>query len=102
MDEIVYVCNRCDERFSLDESDHHYCDGEPITCCPECGSYDIEEAKRCKVCRGIYGVNEMRGEVCKGCFDDAVSAYKSCLSSLMPWEVEVLNDEYGNIDVTEE
>ena len=37
----------------------------------------------------------------KDCFSDAVAAYKSCLNSLMPWEREVLECEYGNIDVTE-
>lgn len=101
MDEIVYVCNRCGEAFTLSDAKRIYCDGEPITVCPNCKSDDIEEGKRCKICREIHFTYEMHGSVCKGCFDDAVSAYKSCLSSLMPWEEEVLEDEYGNIDITE-
>lgn len=100
-DEIVFVCNRCGEGFSLQESDAYLIDGEKLTACPECGSFDVEEAARCKICREIHQTYKMKHGVCKGCFADAVDAYKSCLSSLMPWEKEVLEDEYGNIDVTE-
>lgn len=101
MDEIVYVCNRCGETFSLEEGYcQHYEEGD-ITLCPNCRSDDIEEGARCKVCRTIHYSFDLNHGVCKECFADAVSAYKSCLSSLMPWEVEVLNDEYGNIDITE-
>lgn len=101
MDEIVYVCNRCDEAFTLADAKRIYCDGEPITVCPNCKSDDIEEGKRCSVCCEIHRTYDLSHGVCKGCFADAVDAYKSCLSSLMPWEREVLDDEYGNIDVTE-
>ena len=101
MDEIVYVCNRCGETFSLEEGHRqHYEEGD-ITLCPNCRSDDIEEGKRCKVCREIHYVHDMHGDVCNGCFGDAVSSYKSCLSWLMPWEKAVLEEEYGTIDVTE-
>ena len=101
MDEIVYICDRCGEGFSQDEADRWFDDGEWLTACPNCGSCDHEEAKRCKVCREIVPEYEIRGGVCKGCFEDAVSAYKAALNSLT-WEREVLDDEYGNIDITEE
>ena len=101
MDEIVYVCNRCGETFSLEEGHRqHYEEGD-ITLCPNCRSDDIEEGKRCKVCHEIHYVHEMHGDVCNECFKDAVSSYKSCLSWLMPWEKAVLEEEYGNIDITE-
>lgn len=101
MDEIVYICNRCGEGFSLEEGETKCYEEGDITVCPNCGSDDIEEGERCKICREIHPTYEMKHGVCKGCFADAVDAYKSCLSSLMPWEKEVLEDEYGNIDVTE-
>ena len=100
-DEIVYICDRCGEGFSQDEADRWFDDGEWLTACPNCGSCDHEEAKRCKVCREIVPEYEIRGGVCKGCFEDAVAAYKAALNSLT-WEREVLNYEYGNIDITEE
>lgn len=102
MDEIVFMCNRCGDGFSLDEADRIYEDGQPVTTCPNCGSADIEEGRRCKICRDIHYTFDLSHGVCKGCFADAVSAYKSCISYLMPWEREVLEDEYGNIDITEE
>lgn len=102
MDEIVFVCNKCGETFTLEEGrTQHYEEGD-ITVCPNCGSDDIEEGERCKVCRGIHYTFDIKHGVCKDCFADAVDAYKSCLRSLMGWEREVLEDEYGNIDITEE
>lgn len=101
MDEIVYVCERCGETFSLEESERWICDGEATTVCPNCGSDDIEEGKRCKICRDIHYTYDLEDGVCKGCFQDAVDAYKSCLRSLMGWEVEVLEDKYGTLDITE-
>lgn len=110
-EEIVYMCNRCGDGFTLDEADRIYEDGQPVTTCPNCGSADIEEGERCKICRQIVYKHQIRHGVCyitKGknllpcCFADAVSAWKSCISYLMPWEREVLEDEYGNIDITEE
>lgn len=101
MDEIVYVCNRCGETFSLEEGHRqHYEEGD-ITLCPNCRSDDIEEGARCKVCREIHYTYELNHGVCKDCFQDAVESYKACLRSLMGWEKEVLEDEYGEIDVTE-
>ena len=102
MDEIVFVCNKCEETFTLEQAERWMCDGEAWTACPWCGSTDIEDGKRCKICRSIHYTHKLRHGVCDGCFQDAVDAYRSCLSSLMPWEREVLDDEYGNIDVTEE
>ena len=101
MSEIVFICNRCGDPFSLEESERWIGDGEAWTVCPNCGYDDIEEGKRCKVCRDIHYKHEMRGGVCKGCFEDAISAYKAALNSLT-WEREALEDEYGNIDMTEE
>ena len=100
-EEVVYICWHCGDPFSLTEGRTLYTDEGNLTLCPNCGSSDIEEGKRCKICRDIHHEYELRSGVCKGCFEDAVSAYKSCLSSLMPWEREVLDDEYGNIDITE-
>lgn len=101
-EEIVYVCDRCGETFTLEESERWICDGDAVTVCPNCGSDDIEEGERCKVCREIHYTFDMISGVCKDCFADAVSSYKSCLSYLQPWEREVLEDQYGNIDITEE
>ena len=101
MDEIVYICDRCGEGFALEDGKTLYTDEGNITRCPNCGSADLEEAKRCKVCREIVPEYEIKGGVCKGCFEDAVAAYKAALNSLT-WEREVLDDEYGNIDITEE
>ena len=100
--ETVYVCNRCGATFTLEEGRTKKFDDENITFCPECGSDDIEEGERCKVCREIHYTFDLSHGVCKDCFADAVESYKSCLNYLMPWEREVLEDEYGNIDVTEE
>lgn len=100
-DEIVYVCNRCGETFSLEEGRTLHLEEGDITLCPNCRSDDIEEGERCKVCREIHYTFDLSHGVCKDCFADAVDAYKSCLNSLMGWEKEVLEDEYGNIDITE-
>lgn len=97
--EIVYVCNRCDYDFTLEESHRWTCDGDVVTVCPNCGSDDIDEAKRCPVCREI--VRQLRGGVCGHCFDDAVDAYKALFEYLTPWQKEALEDEYGTIDITE-
>ena len=101
MDEIVYMCNRCGDGFTLEEGRTVHLHEGDITVCPNCGSDDIEEGRRCKICRDIHFTYDLEDGVCKGCFQDAVDAYKSCLSSLMGWEKEVLEDEYGTIDITE-
>ena len=54
------------------------------------------------MCRDIHYTFDLRHGVCKDCLTDAVESYKSCLNYLMPWEREVLEDEYGTIDITEE
>lgn len=100
-EEIVYMCNRCGDGFTLEEGRTVQLHEGDITVCPNCGSDDIEEGRRCKICRDIHYTFDLSHGVCKGCFEDAVSAYKSCISYLMPWEREVLEDEYGNIDITE-
>ena len=100
-EEVVYVCNSCGEGFSLYDSDHEYNDGEPVTVCPVCHSYDIEEGKRCMACQDIYYEYEITAGVCRDCFNDAVSAWKSCISYLKPWEREVLEYEFGSLDITE-
>lgn len=101
MDEIVYMCNRCGDGFSLDEGRTVHFEEGDFTICPNCGSDDIEEGRRCKICREIHYDFDLKSGVCKGCFADAVDAYKSCLRSLMGWEREVIEDEYGEIDITE-
>lgn len=101
MDEIVYVCNRCGETFSLEEGKRLKTEEGLFTLCPNCGDDDIEEGERCKVCREIHYPWKLRHGVCEDCFADAISSYKSCINYLMPWEREVLEDEYGTIDITE-
>ena len=101
MDEIVYVCNECGETFTLEEGRTKHFEEGDITVCPECGSDDIEEGERCKICREIHSPWKLRPGVCEACFADAISSYKSCIGYLMPWEREVLEDEYGTIDITE-
>ena len=99
--ETVYVCNRCGETFALEDGYHqHYEEGD-ITLCPNCRSDDLEEGARCKVCREIHYEFDLNHGVCKDCFNDAVESYKACLRSLMGWEKEVLEEEYGEIDITE-
>ena len=100
-EEVLYVCERCGEAFSLEEGRTLYTDVGNETLCPSCGSADLETGERCKVCREIVPDYEIRSGVCKGCFEDAVSAYKAALNCLT-WEREVLDDEYGNIDITEQ
>lgn len=101
MDEIVYVCNRCGETFSLEEGKRLKTEEGLFTLCPNCGDDDIEEGERCKICREIHYPWKLKHGVCEDCFADAVSSYKSCINYLMPWEREVLEDEYGTIDITE-
>ena len=101
-DEVVYICNRCGERFSIEEGSRYYVDGEAWTRCPNCYSDDIEEATRCPVCREIVFEYKMKGGVCPDCFTEAQESYKSAIGYLQPWEREALELEYGNIDVTEE
>ena len=101
MDEIVYVCNRCGETFSLEEGKRLKTEEGLFTLCPNCGDDDIEEGERCKICREIHYPWKLKHGVCEDCFADAISSYKSCINYLMPWEREVLEDEYGTIDITE-
>ena len=99
--ETVYVCNRCGETFPIEDSYVQRYEEGDILLCPNCRSDDIEEGARCRICREIHFTYDLEFGICKDCFSDAVAAYKSCLNSLMPWEREVLECEYGNIDVTE-
>lgn len=101
MMDTVYVCNRCGETFSLEEGYSLHTNVGDVTLCPVCRSDDLEEGRRCKVCREIHYTFDLTNGVCKDCFADAVDAYKSAINSLMGWEREVLEDEYGSIDVTE-
>ena len=101
-EEVVYICNRCGDPFSLTEGRTLYTDEGNETLCPNCGSSDIEEGERCKVCRDIHLKHDLKSGVCKSCFSDAVAAFKACINYLQPWEREVLDDEYGNIDITEQ
>ena len=101
-DEIVYICNRCGETFTLEEGHRQRTDEGNFTLCPNCRSCDIEEGERCPVCKEIHYEWDFTGGVCNNCFADAVSAFKACLGYLQPWEREALEDHYGNIDITEE
>ena len=100
-DEIVYICNRCGEKFSLEDGKSLYTDEGTFTLCPSCGSDDIEQGERCKICRQIVFPHEIKGGVCPECLSDAVASYERYLDYLQPWEREALDDYYGNIDVTE-
>jgi hypothetical protein len=97
----VFVCNHCKTGFTLEDSERWICDGESWTVCPNCGSGDIEEGEMCEVCREIDYPWKMKHGVCEHCFKDAVSAFKAVLEYLQPWEREVLEAEYRNLDVTE-
>jgi hypothetical protein len=101
MDEPVFICDKCGCGFALSESDRWICDGDALTVCPNCGSADMEEGKRCKICREIHYPWKLRHGVCEACFADAVNSYRHLLDDLQPWEREVLEDEYGTIDITE-
>lgn len=101
MDEIVYICDRCGETFTLEEGRRQKTDEGNFTLCPNCRSCDIEEGERCPVCREIHYTWDFKGGVCKNCFADAVSAFKAAIDGLQPWQSEALNDHYGNIDITE-
>ena len=102
MDEIVYICNKCGETFTLEEGHRQRTDEGNFTLCPNCRSCDIEEGERCPICKEIHYTWDFTGGVCKNCFNDAVSAFKACLDYLQPWQREALEDHYGNIDITEE
>jgi hypothetical protein len=97
----VFMCNRCNTGFTLEESARWIGDGEAWTVCPNCGSDDYEEGEMCEVCREIDYPWKMKHGVCEHCFQDAVSAFKAILGYLQPWEREVLEAEYRNLDVTE-
>lgn len=101
-EEIVYICDRCGETFTLEEGHRQRTDEGNFTLCPNCRSCDIEEGERCPICKEIHYTWDFTGGVCKNCFNDAVSAFKACLDYLQPWEREALEDHYGNIDITED
>lgn len=101
-EEIVYICDRCGETFTLEEGHRQRTDEGNFTLCPNCRSCDIEEGYRCPICKEIHYTWDFTGGVCKNCFNDAVSAFKACLDYLQPWQREALEDHYGNIDITEE
>lgn len=101
MDDIVYICNSCGERFSLEDGKTLRTEEGKFTACPNCGSDDIEQGRRCGVCKEIHYEWKLKHGVCEDCFADAISSYRSCINYLMPWEREVLEDEYGTIDITE-
>lgn len=97
----VFMCN-CGTGFTLEESATIYEDGLPVTACPHCKSANIEEGDQCRVCGEIDWPWKMKHGVCEHCFKDAVSAWKALLADFTPWMREVLEYEYGNLDVTEE
>ena len=99
--ETVYICESCGERFALEEGKVRRYEEGDIIVCPCCGSADLEEAERCRICGSIIYEHEKKGGVCKACFEDAASSYKHCLDYLQPWEREALDDHFGNIDITE-
>ena len=101
-EEIVYICDRCGETFTLEDGHRQRTDEGNFTLCPNCRSCDIEEGERCPICKEIHYTWDFTGGVCKNCFNDAVSAFKACLDYLQPWQREALEDHYGNIDITEE
>ena len=70
----MYICEHCQIAFDNPVIRHHYeRDGEeldpPTIHCPECNNDDIEEAKRCCICRDYRPAYEMDGDVCDDCLD---------------------------------
>ncbi len=55
----VYIC---DNRHGCDESelgcDKERGDGYPLSCCPECGSTDLQDATLCGECGNYYADDE--------------------------------------------
>ena len=95
----MFICNSCEEVFETPYVDDRGL-GVTVNLCPMCFSWGIQEAEQCPICRTYYYPHEKRGGVCEECFNDAVSAFKACIGTLT-WEREVLEDHYGNIDITE-
>ena len=94
----MWICNSCEEVFETPcVADRGL--GVTVNICPRCFSWGIQPLDQCPICRTYYYPHQKRGGVCKGCFEDAVAAYKAVLSSLN-WEKDVLTEEYGEIDIT--
>lgn len=101
-DEIVFICQHCKEGFALEDAKRVYEDDQPVTACPNCRSTNLEEAKRCKACQGIYYEHQFHGKWCDNCFDRAIEAWRESINYLHPWVRECLTFNFGNIDITQE
>lgn len=62
----MYICNECHETFErcASETEPH---GEVLSCCPVCGSTEVEEAAYCKICGKPMCDDEMTCGVCDDC-----------------------------------
>ena len=71
------ICLHCGHTFDTDEVVCKYYDRATGTYdreeCPNCVSEDIEEGMECCVCNEVHREEDMIGEVCKECFDKAVT-----------------------------
>lgn len=100
MIDTFYVCDRCGHGFQLEEGKRVYMDGEAWTACPNCGSQDLEEGKKCKMCGEIVYPWNIRSGVCPYCFTECVKTYRQKLDELDDSVREVLEDFYGELDIT--
>lgn len=99
-DRIYYLCERCGEGFSLEDAARIYEDDQAVTACPNCGSANIEEAHRCRRCGDIVYPWNIRSGVCPECLTEAVLALRHKLDELPEDVREIINDEFGDPDVT--
>ena len=65
----MYICYDCHETFErcASETEPH---GEVLSCCPVCGSTEVEEAVYCKIC----GEPMCEDELTEGICDDCIAA----------------------------
>lgn len=97
-----YKCDRCGEGFALEDGKRVVLDGELWTACPNCGSQDLDEGEKCKLCGEIVYPWNIRGGVCPDCLTECIIAYRRKLNELEDSVTEVLTDVYGELDITKQ